>query len=241
MASWRFCLHLAAPIILPDVGPLTLDTALTWASLADTGGPLRQPGWADWMNTPELPLLRDPVSDLWAISSVWFPDPGVYSTNLGYRTSGNSGYQFAPFSVFSAKEDSSGPFRSATYNLSAWYTPRLMFDAEVPENSLNQFLALLRRLAALGIGRKVRSGYGAVHHIDPPEPLTLSAVWDQGRPRRPIPVAALRQALDAPIIAYQVSGPRWNGPAVPCYVPDPLTWRPTVSLPARFTRHAPTT
>ncbi len=227
MASWRFCLHLAAPIILPETGPLTLDSALTWVSLADVGGALRQPGHDGWIDSPELPLWRDPVSGLWAISSVWFPDPGVYSANLGYRTSGNSGYQFEPVSVFGAQEDSSGPFRSATYDLSAWYTPRVVFDAEIPEGSLDPFMMLLRRLAALGLGRKVRAGYGAIHHIDPPEFLNTSAVWDHGRPRRPIPVAALRHSLDAPVIAYQVAGPRWSGPAVLCYVPDPLTWRPS--------------
>lgn len=226
MASWRFCLYLAAPIILPEIGPLTLDTALIWMSLADQGGPLRQPNRDQWIESPALPLQRDPVSGLWALSSVWFPDPGVYSANLGYRTSGNSGFQFESVSVFAAKDDGSGPFRSATYDLSAWYTPRLVFDAEIPEESFDIFLGLLRRLAALGVGRKTAAGYGAIHHIDPPQRLQRSAVWDHGRPRRPIPVTAIRQPLDAPIITYQVKGPRWSGPATPCYVPDPLTWRP---------------
>ncbi len=230
MATWRITFHMASPLLLAGIGPLVPDTWLAWAKMAVAGTWRRNPLDPDFVPNIPLPLAIDPISGMWAISAITFPDPGVLIQDTGYRNEPNSGDVSGALHLFSNKEGGSGPYKAASYSLMSWFTPRLVFWAETAtEADAQELKRLLRVLAAVGVGRKATDGFGTVRRVQCEPDPGVSAVWDQNRPRRPIPVECLHgDTLDAPRMLFQTGGPRWRGAPRLCYMPDVATWHPRV-------------
>jgi hypothetical protein len=229
MAIMRVTLRFAGPVLLPEASPALPDTWLQWAFLRLTGHPDRRPTDPDWVSDPPLPVARDAATGLWAVSALTFPDPGVQTANRGYRTVWTPAdrlQQQPAAPLYRLDETGTGPFRAMTYDLTAWYTPRAIFWADVVH--LPQLTALLDFLVALGVGRKAGDGYGALQSatVDP-DPTVASALWTpRGMPRRPIPCRLVSHPVASPVLPFQTTGPRWLGAPEPCFCPPIDTWLP---------------
>ena len=228
MTTVRVTIDWASPILMPQVGPLVPDTWLLWAQALRTRSGWSMPQDPDWDPALPLPLAIDPVSGLWAVSALTFPDPGVVTANTGYRNAPNSGDLTNQVHLFSAKDGSSGPYHAAIYDLTGWSTPRSVFWAELAEDpaAWSALEGLLTILRYSGVGRKHADGYGAIRAVHMEADPGRSAVWEQGQPRRPIPVHAVKTPLEAPRFVFQTAGPRWHGRAILCYGPPVETWTP---------------
>lgn len=234
--------ELGSPILLPEHGPAVPDSWLSWVHMA-----LHRPDYqtirpqaVDWISNGDLPLALDPLTGVWAVSAVQFPDPGVWVPNTGYRNEANSGdltHRAEAFSqplgndkkqsLYTSKEIGSGTFHAIVYDLSGWYTPRLTFDvacAPEQEATLERYLTIL---AILGVGRKVADGYGVVRRWSW-EDTDGDPVWEpNGAPRRPVPLATLSTPdPQGARYLYALSGTRWLGTPTLCAGPSPDSWHP---------------
>ena len=235
--------QLGSPILLPNQGPATPDSWLAWAHMTTVRPAFRtiRPHAADWHPTIDLPLARDARADVWAVSSIQFPEPGVWVPNTGYRSEPNRGdlshraEAFSPpvmkgqhsvESLFHSKEQSSGIYRAMLFNLSGWYTPQITFDLEFPSIHASAVQRLLDILASVGVGRKTADGYGTVRDWDW-EDTDAHPVWDtQGYPRRPVPNSCVPETLEVSRYVYQLHEARWSGVPTLCAGPDADAWHP---------------
>ncbi len=243
---------LASPILLPSQGPATPDSWLAWAQMALTRPDFRavRPQALDWVPRVDLPLSRDARADVWAVSSLIFPDPGVWVPNTGYRKDPNSGDiqgRAAAFSspvmvgsrrvesLYKQEEASNTIFRAMIYDLSGWYTPRITFLVEYTPDQADRLERLLALLAAVGVGRKTADGYGAVRDWTW-EGTDENPVWTPtGLPRRPIPASCVPDSLETARYVYALQEARWHGVPTLCAGPGPDTWHPTTWRPEPLT------
>lgn len=241
----RVTFHLGSPILLPNRGPATPDSWLAWAQIALTKQDFRhvRPQAVDWVPDPVLPLLHDAQHDVWCVSSLIFPDPGVWIPNRGYRKDPNSGDlsgRAAAFalpipvtktlekeSLFTHDEASGSIYRGMIYDLSGWHTPRIEWIVEFETHQAPALERLLDLLAAVGVGRKTADGYGFVRDwswVDTAD----HPIWtdDHSALRRPVPAISVPD-LSLPQFVYALHGSRWSGVPTLCAGPEPDRWHPS--------------
>lgn len=252
----RVTFSLASPILLPDRGPATPDSWLAWAQVAVTRPDFRtvRPQAVDWIADIALPVARNTRHDVWSVSSLLFPDPGVWVPNRGYRKDPNSGDlkgRAAAFpipvtvgktqprhveSLYKPTEASNTIFRGMIYDLSGWYTPRIQWIVEFEPHQEHALARLLTLLAAVGVGRKTADGYGAVRDwtwTDTEE----HPIWvdDNTSLRRPVPATSVPDWLGLPLYAYALQEARWLGVPTLCAGPSPEAWHPAPWTPEENT------
>jgi len=254
MIRQRVTFWLGSPVLLPNQGPATPDSWLAWAQMAKDRPAFRtiRPQARDWIVDVPLPLAHDPRTNVWSISALHFPDPGVWVSNTGYRNDGNTGdlqHHAEAFSsltrekesLYSAREQRSGIFRAMVFDLSGWFTPRFTFDVACDSEQVGALEHLLHLLAAVGVGRKAMDGYGVVRDWTW-EPIESDPVWEpDGRPRRPVPAMAVPDDCTEARYVYQLAGARWLGVPTLCAGPGPEHWHPALWTPPQPAQtHSPT-
>lgn len=223
---------LGSPLLLPSQGPATPDSWLTWAQAA-INRPRSyltvRPQAVDWLPTIDLPLARDPVADVWAVSSLLFPDPGCWTENTGYRNEPNSGDitgRAADVGLFGPRDVGSGRFHAMVFDLSGWSTPRIQFLVEFSPEQEGDLKRLLSILATVGVGRKTADGFGAIRSWSWQD-TNENPVWGpEGTVRRPVPASSLPPGVTEPRFVYSLNEARWQGVPVLCAGPPPETWHP---------------
>lgn len=233
----RVTLELASPVVVPQERMLFGDALLLAAYIKnehpDDWASRRPSTWTQ----PDLPVVWD-KRGFWHVSCIAFEDVAENRDHSRYRverrpkhiddqvtfpTVGKSG------KLICAPANLEWAYRGNITNLTLLTARQACFLAEVPEEKMEQFAALLGTLSRVSVGSGRHQGYGVISGISAEPASEESAIWDQGgAPRRPIPVNAEdAKPPNSVLRMVRISPPYWHGPLVlaACPLPDALEHR----------------
>lgn len=234
MARIRF--YLSTPLAMPSnkpAAPLMLDGLLGYAWALDNGlfkTPAEElPGNLVF---PDLPLEKIGERCYAASAMIIPPEASMEPTML---------VRHADWAAAMAKRGQgdlaynvgSGWMKGAQEVLWLLVTPYIDFYCR---GDLERIKPLVRIIQDIGhIGPKRHSGYGRVHGVAVSTKCEDWAVWREGQPTRPLPVAGFQDKLPAgaaPAVDWSTYYPPYwfMGNATWCYVPPVFQYRPAAPV-----------